>query len=231
MDTRSTSGPLGGDAQVSAQIILEDIGGVIFFTDPLSAHPHYQDIESLIRLVNLYSILHASNTTTADALVHTLGAALEANEPAMLPSFFHTLSSSNPLPEPTLLPVPPVPKMEPRPFKLFKRASTMRLSFKSDNPASIMSMVQASTGRRMSDDWEVPSALGGDGSPARRGRKMSSDENRAVGGGSPSAAPAAAKAGNSFSFKSGSFTKKTSFTSKPDVVVDGPSQSTACAIM
>ena len=35
-----TSGPLGGDAQVAALMCMEDLGALIFFTDPLSAHPH-----------------------------------------------------------------------------------------------------------------------------------------------------------------------------------------------
>ena len=44
-----SSGPLGGDAQIAALMCLEDIGAVIFFTDPLSAHPHQADVDSLIR--------------------------------------------------------------------------------------------------------------------------------------------------------------------------------------
>lgn len=34
-----SSGPLGGDAQVAAQLCLEDLGAVIFFTDPLTGDP------------------------------------------------------------------------------------------------------------------------------------------------------------------------------------------------
>jgi methylglyoxal synthase len=35
-----SSGPLGGDAQIASQMCGEDLGALIFFTDPLSAHPH-----------------------------------------------------------------------------------------------------------------------------------------------------------------------------------------------
>jgi methylglyoxal synthase len=52
-----TSGPLGGDAQVAALMCLEDLGGLIFFVDPLSAHPHQADIESLCRLSNCGNII------------------------------------------------------------------------------------------------------------------------------------------------------------------------------
>jgi len=32
------SGPLGGDAQIAALMCMEDLGALIFFVDPLSAH-------------------------------------------------------------------------------------------------------------------------------------------------------------------------------------------------
>jgi len=35
-----TSGPLGGDAQIASLMCGEDLGALIFFIDPLSAHPH-----------------------------------------------------------------------------------------------------------------------------------------------------------------------------------------------
>ena len=60
-----TSGPLGGDAQLSALMCLEDLGGLIFFIDPLSAHPHQPDIDSLVRLANVHNVLLCPNPTTA----------------------------------------------------------------------------------------------------------------------------------------------------------------------
>lgn len=87
-----SSGPLGGDAQVSAQMCLEDIGGVIFFTDPLDAHPHMADVNSLVRLVNVNNVLHATNPTTAMALIEVLKSGLNGH-PELIPSFFGTLTT------------------------------------------------------------------------------------------------------------------------------------------
>jgi methylglyoxal synthase len=67
-----SSGPLGGDAEVVAQLFEEDIGGVIFFTDPLDAHPHASDIEMTIKAVNLHNVMHAPNPATAEALCKIL---------------------------------------------------------------------------------------------------------------------------------------------------------------
>lgn len=86
------SGPLGGDAQVGAQLCLSDIGGVIFFTDPLSAHPHIMDVYALIRLVNIKNVLHATNTASAHSMIHLLGKALNGH-PELIPSFFYDLTS------------------------------------------------------------------------------------------------------------------------------------------
>ena len=45
------SGPLGGDTEVGALMWnWEDLGGVLFFMDPLNLHPHQSDIDSGIRL-------------------------------------------------------------------------------------------------------------------------------------------------------------------------------------
>ena len=81
------SGPLGGDAQVGAQLCLGDIGGVIFFTDPLTAHPHLADVLALQRLVNVKNVLNATNTASATAMMHVLGKALDGRAD-LIPSFF-----------------------------------------------------------------------------------------------------------------------------------------------
>lgn len=88
-----TSGPLGGDAQVAALMCMEDLGGLIFFVDPLSAHPHQADIDSLIRLCNCGNVIVCPNPTSAMALIHTLRMALETGNRGMIPSFFTTLES------------------------------------------------------------------------------------------------------------------------------------------
>ena len=53
-------------------MVLQDLGGVIFFTDPLVSHPHAADIATLLRMCDLHNIVHASNPTTAEALIPVL---------------------------------------------------------------------------------------------------------------------------------------------------------------
>ncbi|KAL7524272.1 hypothetical protein ACHAXR_000502 [Thalassiosira sp. AJA248-18] len=85
------SGPLGGDSQLVAMLCDERLGGVIFFQDPLDSHPHSGDIESLLRGIKIYNIMHASTTTSATMMMHTLRCGLEGGTPELLPSFFTTL--------------------------------------------------------------------------------------------------------------------------------------------
>lgn len=88
-----SSGPLGGDAQLAAIMALEDIGGIIFFIDPLSAHPHQADIDSLVRLANVCNVLLVTNPATAESVMYLLQCALKKGKKAMFPSFFQTLES------------------------------------------------------------------------------------------------------------------------------------------
>ena len=55
-------------------MVLEDLGGIIFFTDPLTAHPHADDIATLLRMADMNNVMHATNPTTALALVPVLDA-------------------------------------------------------------------------------------------------------------------------------------------------------------
>ena len=66
---------------------------MIFFVDPLSAHPHQPDIDSLIRLANVHNVLLCPNPTTAGGLMWMLRESLKENKPEMFPSFFQTLES------------------------------------------------------------------------------------------------------------------------------------------
>ena len=71
-----SSGPFGGDAQLAAEIAAGRIGCLIFFVDPLSAHPHNADVECLLRLARVHEILLATNEMTAYCIVEALRAAL-----------------------------------------------------------------------------------------------------------------------------------------------------------
>lgn len=60
------SGPMGGDAQIAAMVAEGQIRAVIFFVDPLSAHPHDPDIQTVMRVCNVHSVAIATNVAGAD---------------------------------------------------------------------------------------------------------------------------------------------------------------------
>ncbi|HIQ06689.1 MAG TPA: methylglyoxal synthase, partial [Anaerolineae bacterium] len=62
---RVLSGPLGGDAQIAAQVATGHVQGVIFLVDPLYAHPHEPDIRGLLRICNVHNVPLATNEATA----------------------------------------------------------------------------------------------------------------------------------------------------------------------
>lgn len=69
--TALKSGPLGGDAQISAMIAEGRMDALVFFIDPLAAQPHDVDVKSLLRLAILYDTLMAVNEATASAIFAT----------------------------------------------------------------------------------------------------------------------------------------------------------------
>ena len=77
------SGPMGGDAQIAAMVAEGRIRAVIFFVDPLSAHPHDPDIQTVMRVCNVHSVAIATNVAGADLflaspLLHAAPVALSA---------------------------------------------------------------------------------------------------------------------------------------------------------
>jgi methylglyoxal synthase len=77
------SGPMGGDAQIAAMVAEGQIRAVIFFVDPLSAHPHDPDIQTVMRVCNVHSVAIATNVAGADLflsspLLHAARAVLSA---------------------------------------------------------------------------------------------------------------------------------------------------------
>eukprot|EP01025_Chloroclados_australasicus_P002633 TRINITY_DN1060_c0_g1_i1.p2 TRINITY_DN1060_c0_g1~~TRINITY_DN1060_c0_g1_i1.p2 ORF type:complete len:302 (+),score=19.45 TRINITY_DN1060_c0_g1_i1:121-1026(+) len=66
------SGPLGGDQQIGSMIADNKIAGLFFFTDPLNAHPHIDDVHALTRLCDVYQVPYATNRATALGVIQVL---------------------------------------------------------------------------------------------------------------------------------------------------------------
>jgi len=68
------SGPLGGDAQIAADVATNKVDIVIFFRDPMAKHPHEPDISMLMRLCDVHNVALATNPATAELLLKGLRA-------------------------------------------------------------------------------------------------------------------------------------------------------------
>ena len=87
------SGPLGGDAELVALMVSGRIGGILFFQDPMNAHPHRADIDCLVRQALVHNTMIAENPTTAYMLISVLRSALREDKAELIPSFFFSLQS------------------------------------------------------------------------------------------------------------------------------------------
>lgn len=66
---RLLSGPLGGDAEISAMIAEMKVDMLVFFCDNLIMQGHQNDVMGLSRLASLYNIPYATNRSSADFII------------------------------------------------------------------------------------------------------------------------------------------------------------------
>ena len=66
---RLLSGPLGGDAQIAAQVADHIVQMVLFFRDPLGKHPHEPDVQMLMRVCDVHNVPLATTPASAELML------------------------------------------------------------------------------------------------------------------------------------------------------------------
>ena len=66
---RVASGPQGGDLEIGAMIVHGDVQAVVFFRDPLTAHPHEPDIQAVMKVCDVHDVPLATNRASAEMLL------------------------------------------------------------------------------------------------------------------------------------------------------------------
>lgn len=70
---RVSSGPQGGDLEIGAKIVRGDVQAVVFFRDPLTAHPHEPDIQAVLKVCDVHDVPLATNRASAEILLRAVG--------------------------------------------------------------------------------------------------------------------------------------------------------------
>lgn len=63
------SGPMGGDAEIAAMVVRNEIDLAVFLIDDLNAQPHEADIQMLLRQCRLHNVPIACNLVSADLMI------------------------------------------------------------------------------------------------------------------------------------------------------------------
>ena len=66
------SGSQGGSQQIAARIACNEIDMLLFFRDPLNPKPNEANDMDMLRLCDMHNIPVATNTATAEVLIHGL---------------------------------------------------------------------------------------------------------------------------------------------------------------
>lgn len=74
---RVASGPQGGDLEIGAMIVRGDVQAVVFFRDPLTAHPHEPDIQAVMKACDVHDVPLATNRATAEIVLERIAAIVE----------------------------------------------------------------------------------------------------------------------------------------------------------
>lgn len=67
--TCMNSGPLGGDAEIAAMVVRQEINMAVFLIDDLNPQPHEADIMMLLRQCRVHNVPIACNRYTADLMI------------------------------------------------------------------------------------------------------------------------------------------------------------------
>jgi methylglyoxal synthase len=63
------SGPYGGDMEIGALVARRELDLLVFFIDPLGAHPHVFDVYALIRVAMAADVPVATSRRAADIMI------------------------------------------------------------------------------------------------------------------------------------------------------------------
>lgn len=62
-------GPDGGDVMIAADVVSGKVELVFFLVEPRDVHPHDPDIQTLLRICNIYNVPLATNIASAELLL------------------------------------------------------------------------------------------------------------------------------------------------------------------